>query len=66
MLIGLGPEIPPVLSLSSYLSGIINYHQGFAIFRAFLYWIAEIRRFAERPTISELRERLGRRIRVNS
>jgi hypothetical protein len=30
------------------------------------YLVAEIRRFAERPTISELRERLGRRTRVNS
>jgi antitoxin FitA len=30
------------------------------------YLVAEIRRFAERPTISELRERLGRCARVNS
>jgi len=30
LLIGLGPVILPVLSLSSYLSGIINYRQGFA------------------------------------
>jgi hypothetical protein len=27
---GLGPEILPVLGRSSHLSGIINYHQGFA------------------------------------
>lgn len=30
LIIGLGPEILPALSLSSYLSGVINYHQGFA------------------------------------
>lgn len=30
LLMGLGPEILPVLGRSSHLSGIINYHQGFA------------------------------------
>jgi hypothetical protein len=30
LLMGLGPEILPVLVRSSHLSGIINYHQGFA------------------------------------
>ena len=30
LLIGLGPEILPLLTFSSYLSGMINYHQGFA------------------------------------
>jgi integral membrane sensor domain MASE1 len=30
LLIGLGPEILPLLTFSSYLSGIINYHKGFA------------------------------------
>ena len=30
LLIGLGPEILPLLTFSSYLSGTINYHQGFA------------------------------------
>lgn len=30
LLIGLGPEILPLLTFSSYLSGIINYHQGYA------------------------------------
>ena len=30
LLIGLGPEVLPLLTFSSYLSGILNYHEGFA------------------------------------